>query len=92
MSVDRTIVKSKPTGGEEVIEDVPDEVEADTKGAHVPIGSVTPEVFAWAKSLKTGKWDPRQSAEEGLADLEILEAMLKSGENGGQAIELKYQT
>lgn len=92
VSVDRTIVKSKPTGGDEVTEDVPDEVEADTKGAHVPIGSVVPEVFAWAKSLKTGKWDSRQSAEEGLADLEILEAMLTSGENGGQAVELKYQT
>ena len=92
VSVDRTIVKSRPTGGEEVSEDVPDEVDADDKGAHVSIGSVVPEVFAWAKSLQTGKWDPRQSAEEGLADLEILEAMIRSGESGGQAVELKYQT
>lgn len=92
VSVDRTIVKSKPTGGEEVEENVPDEIEADTQGAHVPIGSVIPEVFAWARSLKTGKWDSRQTPEEALADLEILEAMLKSAEKGGQAVELKYQT
>lgn len=92
VSVDRTIVTSKPTGGEEVTEDVQDEVEADTMGAHVPIGSVVPEVFAWAKTLKTRKWDSRQSAEEGLADLEILEAMLRSGESGGKAVKLQYQT
>ena len=92
VSVDRTIVKSKPTGGEEVTEDIPEEVQGDTKGAHVPIGSVVPEVFAWAKSLKTGKWDARQSPEEALADLEILEAMLRSGEKGGEVVELKYQT
>lgn len=91
VSIDRTIVKSKATGQDEVIEDVKDEVEADTAGAHVPIGSVVPEVFAWAKSLKSGKWDPRQSAEEALADLEILEAMLTSGESSGKAVELKYQ-
>lgn len=92
VSIDRTIVKSKPTGGEEVTEDIKDEVEADTTGAHVPISSVATEVFAWAKSLKTGQWDSRQTAEEALADLEILEAMLTSGERGGKAVELQYQT
>lgn len=92
VSIDRTIVKSKAVGGEEVTEDVKDEVDVDTEGAHVPIGSVVPEVFAWARSLKNGKWDARQSADEGLADLEILEAMLISGEKGGEAVKLKYQT
>ena len=90
VSVDRTKVTTKPKDGEETVEDVPDEVE-ERKDAHVPIGSVVPEVFAWAKSIQEGKWDPRQSAEEGLADLEILEAMLRSGERGGEAVELKYQ-
>ena len=50
-----------------------------------------PEVFAWAKSIRHGKWDPRQSAEQGLADLEMLEAMAKSGEANGKSIELQYQ-
>ena len=90
VSVDRTKVISKPKGGEEVVEDVPDEVPK-RKDAHVSIGSVMPEVFAWARSLKEGKWDSRQSAEEGLADLEILEAMVRSGEKGGEVVELKYQ-
>lgn len=91
VSVDRTIVTTKPKGGEEKTEDVPDEVES-RKDAHVPIGSVVPEVYAWARSIKDGKWDARQSAEEGLADLEILETMVKSGEKNGETIELKHQT
>lgn len=90
VSVDRTIVKTKPKGGEEKTEDVPDEV-GEVKEAHVPIGSVVPEVFAWAKSLKEGKWDSRQSAEEGLADLEILEALVVSGEKEGEPVAMKYQ-
>ena len=92
VSIDGTIVKSKAISGEEVTEDVKDEVEADTTGAHVPISSVATEVFAWAQSLKSGKWDSRQSAEEGLADLEIVEAMLRSGESDGKIVELRYQT
>ena len=91
VSVDRTVVKTKVKGEEEKVEDVPDEVEGTVKEEHVPIGSVVPEVFAWARSLKSGKWDERQSAEEALADLEILEAMLRSGERGGEVVELKYQ-
>ena len=90
VSIDRTKVTTKPKDGEEKTEDVPDDV-GEVKQAHVPIGSVVPEVFSWAKSIQEGKWDPRQSAEEGLADLEILETMLKSGEKGGEPIELKYQ-
>ena len=39
----------------------------------------------------SGKQEPQQKPEEALADLEILEAMLKSGESGGQPVELKYQ-
>ena len=91
VSVDRTKVTSKPKDGEEKTEDVPDDV-GEVKQAHVPIGSVVPEVYAWAKSIQECKWDSRQSAEEGLADLEILETMLRSGERGGEPIELQYQT
>ena len=90
VSVDKTLVTTKSKGGEEKTEDVQDEV-GNLKQDHVPIGSVVPEVFAWARSLKDLKWDPRQSAEEGLADLEILETMLKSGERNGESIELEHQ-
>lgn len=89
VSVDRSTVKSKAKDGEEKTDEVPDEIQE--KGEHVPIGSVMPEVFAWAKSLQEGKWDKRQSAEEGLADLEILQAMLVSGQKGGEPVQLKFQ-
>lgn len=51
---------------------------------------VMPEVKAWAEGLVAGKPNPRQSPVEALADLEILEAMLKSGEQNGAPIDLKY--
>ncbi|KAK3067394.1 hypothetical protein LTR53_015761 [Teratosphaeriaceae sp. CCFEE 6253] len=73
-------VTVKPLGGEEKVEEKPDY-----------LGGVKQEVFAWAKSLMSGKQEPQQRPEEALADLEILEAMLKSGESGGQPIDLKYQ-
>ena len=90
VSVARTTVTIKPIEGEERKEEVEDRVDG-AKQEHVEIGSVMPEVFAWAKSLQDGKWDLKQTAEEALADLEILEAMLKSGESGGTPIELAYQ-
>jgi predicted dehydrogenase len=49
---------------------------------------VKPEVAAWAESLVAGKPDPRQSPEEALADLEILEKMLNSD---GKSEILRYQ-
>ncbi|KAH8668775.1 hypothetical protein BX600DRAFT_263060 [Xylariales sp. PMI_506] len=55
------------------------------------IGGVATEVFAWAKGIVSGKQDPEQTPEEALADLEFLEALLKSGEKGGAPVELKYQ-
>lgn len=87
VSVDRDEVTIKPKGGEAKTEKVKDEF------GDVGIGSgVKSEVFAWAGSLREGKWDARQSADEGLADLELLEAMVKSGESCGQSIDMKYQT
>jgi predicted dehydrogenase len=53
---------------------------------------VPPEVRTWGEAIMAGQADPRQSPEEALADLELLEAMLKSGEQGGQVIPLKHQT
>lgn len=49
---------------------------------------VKQEVKAWAESLASGKPNARQSPEEALADLQILEAALKSGEQGGKPIEV----
>lgn len=73
-------VTINPKDGEEKVEEKPDE-----------LGGVKQEVFAWAKSLVSGKADPQQSPEEALADLEVLEAMLQSGEKGGQPVELRCQ-
>jgi predicted dehydrogenase len=52
---------------------------------------VPPEIRIWGEAIEGGKADPRQSPEEALADLELLEAMLRSGEQNGQAIPLNYQ-
>lgn len=52
---------------------------------------VPPEVRVWGEAIAAGKADPRQSPEEALADLELLEAMLRSGEQNGQAMSLRYQ-
>jgi predicted dehydrogenase len=52
---------------------------------------VKQEVKAWAESLNSGKWRSEQSGEQAMGDLEIIEAALKSGEQGGVPVELKYQ-
>ena len=52
---------------------------------------VPPEVREWGRALAAGSSNPRQSPEEALADLELLEAMLKSGEQGGQPVTLRHQ-
>ena len=52
---------------------------------------VKQEVLAWGESLAEGKPDPRQSPEQALADLEILEKMLRSGEEQGKTENLQYQ-
>ena len=53
---------------------------------------VPPEVRAWGEGLAAGKANERQSPEEALADLELIEASLRSGEQGGKPIVLQYQT
>ncbi|KAI4770120.1 NAD(P)-binding protein [Aureobasidium sp. EXF-3400] len=74
---DKTIVKQ---GKDESSKDFPE----DKNG-------VRQELKAWGESISRGKADPMQSPEEALADLEVLEAMIKSGEADGKAIELKLQ-
>ncbi|KAL9082789.1 MAG: hypothetical protein Q9159_006165 [Coniocarpon cinnabarinum] len=54
-------------------------------------GGVNHEVKCWAEGMQTGKWNPRMKPEEALADLEIIEAMLQSGERDGAPIDLKFQ-
>jgi len=52
---------------------------------------VKQEVAAWAEALVAGKPEPRQSPEEALADLEILEKLLRSGEGQGTSESLQFQ-
>jgi len=52
---------------------------------------VTPEVAAWAKGIQAGKPNPEQAPEKALADLELLEGMLRSGERDGERIVLTRQ-
>lgn len=52
---------------------------------------VTQEVVAWGESLAAGKPNPLQSPEEALADLELLEKMLRSGEGHGKTESLQFQ-
>lgn len=59
-------------------------VEFDGKG-------VEPEVAEFANSILSGKPDSRQSPEQALADLEILEQMLRSGEKDGEKVQLHLQ-
>jgi len=51
---------------------------------------VAEESRAWSESILAGKADLKQSPEEALADLDILEAFLRSGEQNGAPVELKY--
>lgn len=60
-------------------------VEFDGKG-------VVPEVAEFATAIVNGRpVEKRQSPEEALADLEILEGMLQSGEMQGERVELRLQ-
>lgn len=60
--------------------------DAETKEFPDEGNGVKQEMKAWAESLEQGKRNERQSPEEALKDLEILESCLKSGEQGGSPI------
>lgn len=49
------------------------------------------EVQAWAEGIASGKPNPEQSPEQALADLELLEKMLTSGDNDGARQTLVFQ-
>ena len=53
---------------------------------------VPPEVRLWGEALAAGQTNEKQFPEEALADLELIEAMLRSGEQGGVPIKLEHQT
>lgn len=48
------------------------------------------EFTAFGEAVLEGKKDPNGDPEEALADLAVLEFLLKSGENGGETIAFKY--
>jgi len=52
---------------------------------------VPPEVRKWGEALAAGTQNSRQIPEEALADLEILQILLKSGEADGKPMDCKYQ-
>ncbi len=66
------------------IDDKVEEIEDEKTG-------VPPEVRAWGEALAAGTVNEMQSPEEALADLELIEAMLRSGEQGGVPIKLQHQ-
>lgn len=68
------------------------EKDGKTEEAKDEFGGVKQEVFAWAKSIKDGQADPQQSPHEALGDLEILEALVKSGQRDGIPVNLYHQT
>lgn len=64
-----------------------EETEINDKG-----NGVAAELASWIESILNGQaLDPRQSPEEALADMEVLELLLKSGEKGGEKVKLQLQ-
>ncbi|KAL2847810.1 hypothetical protein BJY01DRAFT_212443 [Aspergillus pseudoustus] len=67
--------------GEEVeVKDVPNERTG-----------VPPEIRSWGRSLVEGKVAKEQEPEAALADLEVIELILKSGESDGSPIDARHQ-
>jgi len=52
--------------------------------------AIAGEFMAFGKAVLEGKEDKNGDPDEALADLAVLEFMLKSGEKGGQPIAFKY--
>lgn len=53
---------------------------------------VSKEVYSWGEALQSQKQHASQRPEEALADLELIEAMLRSGETDGTPQQLKFQS
>ncbi|WAO92635.1 Hypothetical protein NCS54_01015000 [Fusarium falciforme] len=69
----------KPASGEAVVKEFPE-----TSG-------VSEEIASWAEGLVSGKQNPLQSAEEGMADVEFVEIMLRSAEKDGAPMKYSLQ-
>ncbi|KAF1921306.1 hypothetical protein BDU57DRAFT_435754 [Ampelomyces quisqualis] len=52
---------------------------------------VKQEVKAWAESLGSSLWKEAQNGDMAVGDLEIIESALRSGEQGGKPLALKFQ-
>ncbi|KAF2681441.1 oxidoreductase-like protein family [Lentithecium fluviatile CBS 122367] len=76
--VSRGRVVTTTVDGVESVEEFPDEG-----------NGVKQEVEAWGEALQSGERNERQSGEEALKDLMVLEALLRSGEAGGKVVELE---
>ena len=63
--------------------------EAEVKEFNDEGNGVNQEIKAWAESLEKGARNEMQSPEEALRDLQVLEACLRSGEQGGKPVEIK---
>jgi len=59
--------------------------------AFEPSSGVMEEVHAWGEALQTGKPNLAQSPEQAIADLELLEQMLNSGEQNGAPKQTEHQ-
>ncbi|KAG0128131.1 hypothetical protein HOY82DRAFT_566490 [Tuber indicum] len=73
------VLRRKPGGGfeDEIVKKFPDDKEG-----------VGQEVAAFAKAVIAGSPDERQTPELAVGDLEIIEKMLRSGENDGAVMEI----
>ncbi|MCJ1479387.1 hypothetical protein MMC13_008072 [Lambiella insularis] len=69
-----------------VIDDKEEKTEVKDERSGVP-----PEVRKWGEAIAAGHMNERQKPEEALADLELLEKMLRSGENNGAPRDTEYQ-
>ncbi|KAJ4362359.1 hypothetical protein N0V83_010452 [Neocucurbitaria cava] len=63
--------------------------EAEVKEFKDEGNGVKQEIGAWAESLEKGVRNEMQSPEEALKDLKVLEACLRSGEQGGKPLEIE---
>ncbi|KAF4472356.1 NAD-binding Rossmann fold oxidoreductase family [Fusarium albosuccineum] len=52
---------------------------------------VPPEIRAWGEALVAGRVDEEQEPEAALADLELIELLLKSGDNHGATMDCVHQ-
>lgn len=60
----------------------------ETKSFSEDRNGVGREVVAFAEAIKDGRLDDKQKPEAAVKDLELVEKMLKSGENGGEPMTI----